>query len=95
MTNQEEYTVVVDRRDAGISDLLGSMLGLATAGTKFVFQQVGNAVSFVTEPQGVMNRVRNSMDKISDAMSQEAEESRFTGAASNPVSVDTLSGRKS
>jgi hypothetical protein len=93
MTNQEEYTSVVNRQDAGISDLLGSMLGLAAAGTRFAFEQVGNAVSFVTEPQGVMNRVKKSIDKVSNAMTHDAEVPR-TSNAPNPVPLDTLSGRK-
>jgi hypothetical protein len=75
MTNQTEYTVQVNRTDAGVSDLLGSMFGLAAAGAKFSFQQVENAMSMFTDSQKVMNRVRNTMDKLSEVMSGETETS--------------------
>jgi hypothetical protein len=82
-------------QNAGISDLLGSMFGLAAAGAKFTFQQMENAMSVVTDSQGVMNRVRNSMDRISCAMTHEAADmSSFSGTRSEPLTVDPLTGRK-
>jgi hypothetical protein len=96
MTNQADYPTQVNRNDAGIGDLFGSLFGLAAAGTKFTFQQMENAMSMFTDSQGVMNRVRNSMDKISDAMSYEADASKIPGGvASDPVAAEAFNGRKS
>jgi hypothetical protein len=81
-------------QNAGFSDLLGSMFGLAAAGVKFSIEQMQNAMSVLTDSQGVMNRVRNSMDRISMAMTQEADMSRFSGTPSDPLSADPLTGRK-
>jgi hypothetical protein len=81
-------------QNAGISDLFGSMFGLAAAGAKFTFQQMENAMSMLTDSQGVMNRVRNSMDRISCAMTQEADMSSLSGTPSDPMNMDPLTGRK-
>jgi hypothetical protein len=94
MTNQAEYPVNVNHKDAGIGDLFGSMFGLAAAGAKFTFQQMENAMSVFTDSQGVMNRIRTSMDKISDAMTYEADKSGFSGTPSDPLPAEPLSGRK-
>ncbi len=87
-----------NRRDAGFSDLVGSMLGFAGASTRFAIQQMENAFVAFTNPQKVMNRMRHSLDNISNAMSQSGDESgnrsgrsqSFQGAQSrrsDPVSA--------
>ena len=56
--------------DAGITDLIGSMMGLASAGTKFTIRQMQNAITVFTDSQSVLNNVRDSLDNISSAMTK-------------------------
>jgi hypothetical protein len=87
-----------ERRDAGIGDLFGSMLGFASASTKFTFQQMQNAMTMFRDPQSVMNRMRDSMDNISDAMCNTKEEMKSSAgtSSSEPQSAeDAIHGRKS
>jgi hypothetical protein len=94
MTNQNQDNG--HKNDAGISDLLGSVVGLASAGTKFTLKQMQNAMGVFTEPQTVINNVKESLDNISHAMTKPAEEA--AAASSNPgepqSAQDAFTGRK-
>lgn len=107
MTNQQHTDDVTNHRndakkehrgDAGVTDLLGSMVGLATAGTKFTIEQMQNAVALFTDSQSAMNRVRNSLDNLSNAMAGQTTETQGTRkreSASEPqAAADTFTGRK-
>jgi hypothetical protein len=54
--------------DAGVTDVLGSMVGLMTAGTQFSVEQVQNAATLFTDPRTAMTKVRDSMDNLAHAM---------------------------
>ena len=85
-----------DRRDAGLGDLVGSMLGFASASTKFTFQQMQNAVTMFKDPQCVMNRMRDSIDNLSSAMSNgQTSRSEDKHAAEPQSAEDAIHGRKS
>jgi len=83
------------KNDAGISELLGSVVGLATAGTKFTLKQMQNAICVFTEPQSVINNVRESLDNISDAMTKPSEPTSSSQSAGEPQPAqDAFTGRK-
>lgn len=66
MTNQQTYK----QHDAGISDVIGSMMGLATASTRFTWRQMKNAMGICVGSQSAWNNVRDSIEKMCDAMSR-------------------------
>lgn len=75
----------------GIGDLFNSMLGFASATTVFTLNQMQNAVVAMTEPRNAMNRVRHSIDNISQAMCRPVESSSgMRRSNSDPVSASTL-----
>jgi len=81
--------------NAGISDVVGSFMRMATAGTRFTIDQMFNAMSVFTDPTGAMNRVKTSMDNISGAM-RGAEESSGPSDVLHPTveTEEELTGRK-
>jgi len=92
MTNQNQDNG--HKNDAGISDLLGSVVGLASAGTKFTLKQMQNAMGVFTEPQAVINNVKESLDNISHAMTKPAEEATSASAGEPQPAQDAFNGRK-
>jgi hypothetical protein len=66
MTNQQQFP----KPDAGITDLIGSMMGIASAGTKFTMRQMQNVITVFTDSQSALNNVRDSLDNISSAMTK-------------------------
>jgi hypothetical protein len=92
---ENTYRLDTTGRNAGFSDLFGSMLGFAGASTVFALRQMQNAVEVFVKPQGVMNRVRNSLDNISHAMNQADEAGgrpgRTAGAQHRPEPVSVAS----
>jgi len=66
MTNQQTY----QQHDAGITDVLDSMMGLATASTRFTWRQMKNAMGICVGSQSAWNNVRDSIEKMRDAMSK-------------------------
>lgn len=75
----------------GVSDLFSSMIGFATATTKFTIHQMQNAVVAITEPRSAMSRVRQSIDNLSQAMcspvGKGASNGRQGDSGSEPVSA--------
>jgi len=92
MSNQQQDNG--HKNDAGISDLLGSVVGLATAGTKFTLKQMQNAMGVFTEPQAVINNVRESLDSISHAMTKPGEETASHSAGEPQPAQEAFTGRK-
>jgi len=91
MTNDQQSP----KSDAGFTDILGSVMGLASAGTKFTIKQMQNAIGVFTEPQSVMNNVRDSLDNISSAMTKAKSEEAAEVAATEPIPAQTVfTGRK-
>ena len=66
MTNERQFP----KSDAGITDIIGSMMGFANAGARFTIRQMRNAIGVFTDSQAVMNNVRDSLDNISSAMTR-------------------------
>lgn len=64
MTNQQTH-----KHDAGITDVLGSMMGLAAASTRFTWRQMQNAAGMFTGSQEALNKVRDSIEDVRHAMS--------------------------
>ena len=86
-------------RDTGIGDLIGSLVGFASASTIFALQQVRNALEIFVEPAGVMSRVRYSLDNISHAINQSVDDtnqqsSGTAGSQSQHLEEEVLAGRK-
>jgi hypothetical protein len=92
MTNQHHNNA--HKNDSGISDLLGSVVGLATAGTRFTLKQMQNAMGVFTEPQAVINNVRESLDNISHAMTKPIEEAASHSPGEPQSAQDAFTGRK-
>ena len=92
MTNQHHNNA--HKNDAGLSDLLGSVVGLATAGTKFTLKQMQNAMGVFTEPQAVINNVRESLDNISNAMTKPTDEAAPQSSGEPKSAQDAFTGRK-
>jgi len=67
MNNQQQQHN--QKHDAGISDVLGSMMGLAQASTRFTWRQMQNAMGLCVGSQKALNNVRDSMENICNAMS--------------------------
>jgi hypothetical protein len=88
MTNEQHFP----KSDAGITDIIGSMMGLASAGTKFTIRQMQNAIGVFTDSQAVMNNVRDSLDNISSAMTKPDAEA-VVAAAPRPAHT-VFTGRK-
>ncbi len=89
MTNPE----TVSKPDAGLTDLIGSMMDLASAGTKFTIRQMQNAITVFTDSQSVMNDVRDSLDDISKAMAKPPVNAT-TEAAEPRLAETPFTGRK-
>ena len=66
MTNQQTH-----RHNAGISDVFGSMMGLAAASTRFTWRQMRNAAGLMTGSKEAWNDVHDSIEKMCDAMSND------------------------
>lgn len=79
------------RPDTGITDLVSSFWGLASAGVQFTVNQASNAFSLLTEPTAAMSRVRASMDDLSGTLARTYEAPADTFTA---VMEDDLNGRK-
>ena len=86
-----------------MGDLFNSMLSFANASTVFTIHQMQNALVAFMEPQGVMNRVKYSLDKISCAMKESVDDARHEDTVRRPPAVvssdpvmedDMLTGRK-
>jgi len=87
-------------RDAGITDVIGSMMHLASASTRFTWKQMQNVMGMMVGSQSAMNNVRDSMENIKEAMSQNGNVSHkgSSGAMhanTEPQAADeAFSGRK-
>jgi len=78
--------------NAGLTDVVGSFMKMASAGTRFTIDQMFNAMSMFTDPSGAMNRVKHSMDNLSGAMqghSGAAESSHASAASSGSNCADS------
>jgi hypothetical protein len=92
MNNHE----TASKPDAGLTDLIGSMVGLASAGTKFTIRQMQNAITVFTDSQSVLNEVRDSLDDISKAMAKPPADATIAATeATEPRSAEKVfTGRK-
>ena len=66
-------------RDTGLGELIGSMIGFASASTIFALQQIRHSFEMFVAPAEVMNRVRHSLDDISHAMNRSVDNSNEEG----------------
>ena len=94
--NQQNYQN--RRHDAGITDVLGSMMGLAAASTRFTWRQMQNAAGIMTGSKDAWNDMRDSMNEMCDAMSHKSNghsESHPRMHPSEPQSAEeAFTGRK-
>jgi|SRR5690349_13025750 hypothetical protein len=58
-----------NQNKAGIGDLFSSMVGLGEATTRFTIGQMQNAMGMLTHPNEAIDRVKDSIDHFSRAMS--------------------------
>jgi hypothetical protein len=91
MTSQQTYK----QHDAGMTDVLDSMMGLATASTRFTWRQMKNAMGICVGSQSAWNNVRDSIEKMRDAMSKTQGDSGMNTRSSEPQSAEeAFTGRK-
>jgi hypothetical protein len=82
--------------NAGITDVMGSFMRMASAGTRFTIDQMFNAMSMLTDPTGAMNRVKHSMDNLSGAMQGHGSHgSTHMGSSSSQGCADSTSSSAS
>jgi hypothetical protein len=90
MTNQQTH-----KHDAGVTDVIGSMMGLATASTRFTWRQMQNAMGIAVGSQNAWNNVRDSLERVCDAMSKAPGDSGINMRSSEPKSAEEVfTGRK-
>jgi len=87
------------QHDAGITDVIGSMMDLATAGTRFTWRQMQNAMGLCVGSQSAMNNVRDSLCDLSHAMSRAKADEMSTGSGNGHSTEpkpagETFTGRK-
>lgn len=70
-----------EEHSGGIGDFFSSMLGFASATTVFTLHQMQNAFGAITEPRKSIDRVRHSIDNLSNAMNKPIEEERENGSS--------------
>jgi len=71
------------KHDAGLTDVLGSIMSLAQASTRFTFRQMQNAIGLCVGSQSAMNNVRDSMQDLSHAMCSSKAEDGMNSSSSN------------
>ena len=106
MTNEQTFNRQEQHREAGMGEMFGSMMNLASACTRFTFHQMSNMMNMFTSPRKVMNDVKCSIDNLSDAMNPPSAHAPSTDDAADPSmhrshaathpreAEDALSGRK-
>jgi len=67
---------VADLEETHLGELMNSIFRFASTGTRFAMQQMWNSVTFFARPGEVMNRVRHSLDNISDALDESLVENK-------------------
>ena len=84
-------------RELGLFDstmiVVGSMIGLVTAGTQFSVEQMQNAAAMFRDPKGAMGRVKESIDNLCDAM-QGKTHSHSTTVHAGDNDAPAVNGRK-
>jgi hypothetical protein len=80
----------------GLGGLFASIVGLGEATTKFTINQMQNAVGILTHPMETVDRMRDSLDHLSEAMHHSiAPAERTVVDSGEPARVsETLTGRK-
>jgi hypothetical protein len=94
MTNQQTH-----KHDAGVTDVIGSMMGVATASTRFTWRQMQNAMGICVGSQSAWNNVRDSLERVRDAMAKSpgdsGMDSRTNMRSSEPQNAEeAFTGRK-
>jgi hypothetical protein len=91
---------------AGVGEILGSMVGLGAAATKFTISQMETALYMVSSPTRAMDRMRNSIENFAEAMNRPVDASetreerpstsyaRHSGETEAEPADETLAGRK-
>jgi len=85
------------KHDAGISDIMGTMMGLATATTRFTWRQMQNAMGLCVGSQSALNDIRDSMESVCDAMQKHGDnmDTRSDHRSSEPQTAqEAFTGRK-
>jgi hypothetical protein len=93
------------KNDAGITDIMGTMMGLTMATTRFTWRQMQNAMGLCVGSQSAMNDIRDSMEHVCDAMSKHGDNmdmrsedngnNRSNTRSTEPQSAqDAFTGRK-